>query len=120
MEQITLQGNDNPERNAIVSNMLEKLTAEAKFVLYAIFNTPGELSELLFGGVVKKRTVLHFARSQNIDVRDAAQYLNRLTRKEKPNKQLVRHYLKALGWSTKDINKTIFAIREFSRELAEL
>jgi hypothetical protein len=37
------------EQKAITSSMLSALTVETKFVLYAIFNTPGELSKLLLG-----------------------------------------------------------------------
>jgi len=38
------------EHQTMTAMMISKLTAESKFVLYAIFHTPGELSELLLGG----------------------------------------------------------------------
>jgi hypothetical protein len=102
-DQITLMGNDNPERNAIVSDLLLKLSAEAKFVLYSIFNTPGELSQLLFGDMVHEAT-------------EPIKWMigGRM------NKARVRKYLKLLGWETKDINITVFALKEFTRELGRL
>ena len=102
-DQITLMGNDNPERNVIVSDLINKLSAEAKFVLYAIFNTPGELSQLLFGDIVKEAT-------------EPIKWMigGRM------NKVRIRRYLKLLGWETKDINITVYAIKEFTRELGRL
>jgi len=42
---------DNSVEEVLIANsMLRALTAESKFVLYAIFNTPGELSKMLLGG----------------------------------------------------------------------
>ena len=102
-DQITLMGNDNPERNAIVSDLFSKLSAEAKFVLYAIFNTPGELSQLLFGDLVQEAT-------------EPIKWMigGRM------NKVRIRRYLKLLGWETKDINITVYAIKEFTKELGRL
>jgi len=120
---VILRGNDNPERNAIVKNMMEKLTAESKFVLYAIFNTPGELSELFFGGITRKRTVFRHLRNKGLTldkISQAEKDLGKITRKINPNKQLVRQYLKALGWENKEINRTVFELREFTREVSTL
>ena len=41
---------NSAEEIMIVDSMFKALTAESKFVLYALFNTPGELSEMLLGG----------------------------------------------------------------------
>jgi hypothetical protein len=51
------------EHQPLVNSMLSRLTRESQFVLYAIFNTPGELSSVLFSGKVTKKNVkdyLHF------------------------------------------------------------
>lgn len=136
--QLEAVASENPERMAIVHNLLEKMTVEAKFVLYTIFNTPGELSQLIF--------------NQTGNPTDFEKI--KWSRKTRYNKQLVRRYLRALnesvtnetiflcskcdktfdkigiqcecggisraettGWKTKDINRTIFDIRQFLREL---
>ena len=122
-ESIILQGNDNPEKSTIIKDMMERLTAESKFVLYAIFNTPGELSELFFGGITKKRTVFRHLRNKGLTldkISQAEEDLGKLTRKTKPNEQLVRQYLKALGWENREINRTVFELREFTRDISRL
>jgi len=43
------------EQKTIVNNMLSSLTAEAKYVLYVVFNTPNELTELLFRKPTKEK-----------------------------------------------------------------
>lgn len=48
LEKSDLLSNDNPEKTMTKQDLFEKLSIEARFVLYAIFNTPGELSTLLF------------------------------------------------------------------------
>ena len=44
----------SPEAKTIVNDLLGRLTAESKFVLYTIFNTPGELSKMMFGDTASK------------------------------------------------------------------
>jgi len=50
------------ESRANANSMIATLTAEAKFVLYAIFNTPGELSELLLGDKLTKSNLRKYLR----------------------------------------------------------
>jgi len=51
---------ESGERKIIANNLFNNLTVEAKFVLYAIFNTPGELSEILFSARPTKKTVYKY------------------------------------------------------------
>jgi len=99
----TIVSNENPETTTIVADLLEKLSAEAKFVMYAIFNAPGELSNFLFHDVVTENT----------------QPIKWMTNGKMSRKRIYR-YMKLLGWETRDINKTIFAIKEFARELERI
>ena len=137
---------NNPEKVAIIHDKLEKLNVEAKFLLYVIFNSPNELSELakiLFG---KKST----AKTKELQIW-------RTDKKQTENKQLVQKYLKKLsrqipqkkifmcdkctntfkeagvpcpcggiskeettGWRSIEINKTLFAVKEFVKEIERI
>lgn len=117
---VLLMGADNPERSAMVHQTLEKLTVEAKFVLYVLFNTPGELSQLLFGGVLTKRALFRYIRGRKMKLNSIQDAIEDLQKLMKPNKQLVYHYLKALGWPTRDIRRVISELNRFTEELATL
>ena len=51
---------ETAERKIITNNLFNNLTVEAKFVLYAIFQTPGELSQLLFANRPTKKTIYKY------------------------------------------------------------
>jgi len=53
---------ETAEKKIITNNLFNNLTVEAKFVLYAIFQTPGELSEFLFSGRPTKKTIYKYLR----------------------------------------------------------
>lgn len=49
---------DNSAEQLVIANsMFKTLTVESKFVLYAIFNTPGELSKMLLGNHPKVKDI---------------------------------------------------------------
>jgi len=140
-----IAGVDNPERTAIVHNLIEKMTVEAKFLLYVILNTPGELSSMIFNNKTDTS-------SDNEE-----KYKPHWVRKKNINKNIIRKYLKALdssmehetiylcskcdktfskagikcscggesraestGWKTKEINRAIFDIRQFLKNLERI
>jgi len=117
---VLLAGSDNPERNAMVHQTLEKLTVEAKFVLYALFNTPGELSQLLFGGIITKKAVFRYIRGRKMKLNDIQGAISDLQKLMRPNEKLIHYYLKALGWPTRDIRRVTSEIRRFTEELATM
>jgi len=112
-ESITLVSNNDPEKTAILNQMFDNLIVEAKFTLYAIFNTPGELSSLLFGDR-KSRSATTDIKIENIN-----SIPKRITRM-KLNEKHIYYYLKTLGWKSYDINRTIKHLKEFSNELSKL
>ena len=85
---ITLTGSDNPERNAIISDLFSKLSEEAQMLISVIIHTPNELAQQMFGGVVTK--------------------------------QRVRKYLKIIGYTTREINITVTAIKMFCGDLTRI
>lgn len=59
---------ESSEQQIITNDMFSKLTIESKFVLYAIFNTPGELSQLLFNGKPKAKNVRKYLKCLGWDL----------------------------------------------------
>ena len=51
---------DTTEQKIITNNLFNNLTVEAKFVLYAVFQTPGELSQMLFANRPTKKTIYKY------------------------------------------------------------
>jgi len=86
-EYIVLKG-DTKEQKIMANNLLNNLTAEAKFVLYVIFNTPGELSEMLFANRPTKKTIY--------------KYLKLMGWKT----PIIRRTVQELRWFTKEITNT--------------
>lgn len=104
-EQVTLITN-SMEQKIITNNLLNNLTAEAKFVLYVVFNTPGELSEILFGG----------ERHHNNKLPNRSRKLNQIF-PNKCNEKAVYRYLRLVGWEIPTIWKTIRELRKFTKEI---
>jgi len=76
---------DAGEQKIITNNLFNSLTVEAKFVLYAIFQTPGELSQLLFASRPTKKTIY--------------KYLKLMGWK----KSIIRRTVQELRWFTEEI-----------------
>ncbi len=145
----------NPEREAIVYNLLEKLAVEAKFVLYMVLNSPGELVELstiLFGKKSKEMNKFQLYKTTDpdnkakLDKRYLKRYLKRISKTTKNESIVICNHCGRIleddyyydmnrkcyycgkgnpevvmaGWRTVDINKTIFNVREFLRELEKV
>ena len=73
---------DTAEKKIITNNLFNNLTVEAKFVLYVIFQTPGELSELLFSSRPTKKTIYKYLKLMGWEspiIRRTVQELRRFT-----------------------------------------
>ena len=74
---------DSAEQKIITNNLFNNLTAEARFVLYVIFHTPGELSQLLFANRPTKKTIYKYLKLMGWEmpaIRRTVQELRRFTR----------------------------------------
>ena len=111
------------ERKVIANNLLNNCTVEAKFVLYVIFNTPGELSQLLFNSDAPKKItkIPWFFNENQTSFEDIPKGNTEksLYFSKSPNKQTVYKYLKLMGWKNPIIQKTIQEVRKFTREILE-
>ena len=75
-EQITLVGADNPEKNAIISDLFSKLSTEAQMLISVIIHTPNELAKNIFSGVITKRKVRKYLKAVGYDTREINMVLN--------------------------------------------
>jgi hypothetical protein len=76
-EHCTLMDN-SAEKQTQVNTAFSMLTAEAKFVLYALFQTPGELSQMLFADRPTKYTVRKYLTMMGWGIPEIAKTLREL------------------------------------------
>ena len=132
-----MRGNDHTEspedlhlHRETITSLLKKLSIDAKLILFIVYNTPGELSELLFGNSsisLPKSKILprHTLYIPKKDV-EMVEYMG-----STPGISAMRFYLNAmtdyltdsntnsLGWSKHTIRRTMKELKTFCTKIVE-
>ena len=104
-------------RDNIVS-LIKKLSVDAKLILYIVYNTPGELSELLFANhamsLPKSKILPRYKIYIPDEDAEMVEYIG-----STPGISALRFYLHSTEWPTPVIKRTMKELKVFCGKLME-
>ena len=120
---MSLLSSDNPERNAIVSDLISKLSDEAKFVLGSIIAAPDELAQLMFYGIINKSLVYQKIKEYGLEKKQYYLMHNEIQNvvgSGDISRKTIKKYLKRNGWNTMKINKAMGGLKRLLSDIATI